>query len=75
MLLPQSAIDECEAIMQKYAHKGDLWRTKDAHYHTMHAVAHLNNVFFRTKTDEDDLAHAAVRLLMALAVRRKTNEV
>jgi hypothetical protein len=47
------------------AAKAEIWRTKNAAHHILHALKHCD-AYFEGLTEEPHLAHAATRILMAL---------
>jgi len=69
-LLPEEAIIALENVMIEAVpkHGMDSWRGQDLDYHLMRAERHIQKRAMGDNT-EDHLAHAACRLLLALAQR------
>jgi hypothetical protein len=75
-LLPHGVLCELEGIMRanKVKHPLDDWRTRDSiTQHVRHAHAHLWD-FIEGDTMENHLGNAAIRLMMALEIRRIQND-
>jgi hypothetical protein len=69
-LLPSSALWALESVMREALpkHGKDAWRGQEIGFHILHAQRHLEKFYVKDE-GEDHLAHAACRLLLALALR------
>jgi len=70
MRSPSQVVAEVvEEVMQANQDvKGDSWMSKPIETHLNHALAHIS-MYGAPAQQEDNLAHAATRLAMALAIR------
>jgi len=75
--IPKQALKEVVKVL-RYGEKkhGDTWKIKSSHHHIAHASTHfVDSMVNNNKHDKDshlsNLAHAACRALMALAVEIK----
>ena len=69
-LWPTETIAVIQQVMEEGAAKGKSgWEKDKADYHAMKAYDHLFLYFNGGDKNEDHLAHAFTRLMMALAIR------
>jgi len=69
-LWPYQVVDEIQKVMEQGERDGKRdWDKKPMDYHVDRALAHING-YTTGKTNEDHLAHAFTRLMMAMAIER-----
>lgn len=70
-LWPYRVVEVIEEVMQEGENAGkEGWENDFPSFHIHRAQAHLENYFTHAGDDEDHLAHAFCRLMMAIAVER-----
>ncbi len=69
-LWPVEVINEIQRTMEegKVRYPDDIWLEQSVEYHINRAIVHLAR--YGQDTDEDHLAHAFTRLMMACALER-----
>ena len=58
------ALHAVEQVLAENGHRGDAWRRESVYSHVSHLIAHAET--WRAERQLEDLAHGAVRALMAL---------
>lgn len=70
-LWPYKAVQVIEDVMQEGERKGYTgWEKESSSHHIHKAEEHLRNYFTKGGDDEDHLAHAFCRIMMAVAIER-----